>query len=153
MLYRYLCAEADLNFCMASMCGFLLYLRYNFHLQNHTDNSSSNKGSELSVSGAVGLTFSLTFITAFILGATFVLVLCYFLPSRSSGHVDLPAAQEVAEAAAIYDLPTNPVRDNKSEPLTSDNTGYGVRHGPSTTTNPAYELVQRLLLKEPFIHE
>ena len=113
------------------------------YLQNHTDTSSSKEGSNLSVSEAVGLTFSLTFITAFILGATFVLVLFYFLFSRKIGHVDLPAAQEVAEAAAIYDLPTNPVRDNKSEPLTSDNTAYGVPQGPPTTTNPAYELVQR----------
>ena len=113
------------------------------YIQNHTDTSSSKEGSELSVSGAVGLTFSLTFITAFILGATFVLALCYFLPSRKRGHVDLPAAQEVTEAAAIYELPSDPVRDNKSEPLTSDNTAYGVSQGPSTTTNPAYELVQR----------
>ena len=126
------------------MCDFVFIftIQFSFFL-NHINNSSSNKGIELSVSGAVGLTFSLTIITAFILGATFVLALCYCLSSRRRGRVDLPAAQEVTEAAAIYDLPTNPVRDNKFEPFTSDNTAYGVSQGTSTTTNPVYELVQR----------
>ena len=68
------------------------------------------KKDQNSLFGAVGLTLSLTFITAFILGATFVLALCYCLPRRRRSRRDPSAAQEVTEAAVIYDLPTDLVR-------------------------------------------
>ena len=93
--------------------------------------------------GAVGLTLSLTFITAFILGATFVLALCYCLPRRRRSRRDPSAAQEVTEAAVIYDLPTDLVRVNESDPDTRENTDYIVSHGVPTTNNPAYGKVHR----------
>ena len=47
------------------------------------------------------------------------------------------------ESGVMYDLPTAPVRDNKSEPATTPNIAFGVLDGVPTTDNPAYGQVHR----------
>ena len=55
----------------------------------------------------------------------------------------LSAAEKVKESVVVYDLPTAPVRDTKSERGTSVNMAYGVLQGIPTTDNPAYAQVHR----------
>ena len=47
------------------------------------------------------------------------------------------------ESGVMYDLPTAPVRDKKSDPATSGNNAYGVLQGLPTAGNPAYGQVHR----------
>ena len=51
--------------------------------------------------------------------------------------------EEVKESGVMYDLPTAPVRDKKSDPATSINNAYGVLQGLPTTGNLAYGQVHR----------
>ena len=88
------------------------------------------------MAGVVGLTFSLTFIAAFICGMTFG---CYCLLVRKKCQQSTTSAQEMTEEGAIYELPNDPVSAKKSDPKTSGNIAYGVPHEEPTTPNPAYE--------------
>ena len=54
-----------------------------------------------------------------------------------------PVAEEVKESGVMYDLPTAPVRDKKSDPATTVNDAYGVLQGLPTTDNLAYGQVHR----------
>ena len=101
----------------------------------------SGKG-EISMAGAVGLTSSLTFITAFICGTAFGSALCYCFLVRKKGQRGTTSTQEMTDGGVIYDIPRNPVSVKKSDPKTSGNVAYGVPHEVSTTPNPAYEYMQ-----------
>ena len=97
------------------------------------------KSGEISMAGAVGLTFSLTFITAFICGTAFGSALCYCFPVRKKGQRGTTSTQEMTEGGVIYEIPSDPVSVKRSDPKTSGNVAYGVPHGVPTTPNPAYE--------------
>ena len=99
------------------------------------------KSEEISMAGAVGLTFSLTFIAAFICGTAFGSALCYCLLVRKKGKRGTTSTQEMTEGGVIYEIPGDPVSVKKSDPKTSGNVAYGVPHEVPTTPNPAYEHV------------
>ena len=102
----------------------------------------SDESSELSVAGVAGLSFSLTFITAFILGTTFGLVLSFCL-LRKRRQGDPTSAHEMTEGGVIYEIPSDPVSAKRPEPKTSENIAYGIPQGVPVTPNPAYGQVLR----------
>ena len=100
------------------------------------------KSGEISMAGAVGLTSSLTFITAFICGTAFGSSLCYCLLVRKKGQRGTTSTQEMTEGRVIYEIPGDPVSVKTYDPKTSGNVAYCVPHEVPTTPNPAYEHLQ-----------
>lgn len=90
----------------------------------------------------VGLTLSLTFITAFVFGVAFGVALCYCLTIMKKSKGSSTFCWKSTTEQVIYETPSDLVTATESTLEASGNIAYGVSQGMRFTFNPAYEHTQ-----------